>query len=302
MKSNAIVRIVIWSIVLFFLVGILAAFVTEELYLNEYTIESVPMDIAEETPVKHLPNEDKLVVDGGSVDALEIEWAAGDITIMPGDVQEITISESDVANEKYALVWKMEDRKLEIQFSGEDLHGFGTRFAEDFSKDLYITVPMDWNCRSIEIDAASATAEIRNMTIGTMDLDGASGIVRLENCSIRDLDIDTASGDVIFSGTLDTMDFDAASASFTGEFFNTPSRIDMDSMDGKLDITLPEDCGYALSMDGMSKSLQSHFQHTENHNGIYTYGDGRCRIKVDGMSCNVMIRKGESSIRETEAP
>ena len=293
MKSNAIVRIVIWSIVLFFLVGILAAFVAEELYLNEYTVESVPMDIAEETPVKHLPNEDKLVVDGGSVDALEIEWAAGDITILPRDIEEITISESNVSNEKYAMVWQVDERKLEISFCEKGLiSGFGISLGADIRKDLYIYVPMDWNCRSLEIDAASATVEISNMTIGKLDLDGADGIVRLNNCDIRDLDIDTASGDVIFSGTLDTMDFDAASASFTGEFFNTPSRIDMDSMDGKLDITLPEDCGYSLSMDGMSKTFRSDFQGTENRNGIHTYGDGRCRIKVDGMSCEVAIRKG----------
>lgn len=312
MKSNAIVRIVIWSIVLVFLVVVLVAFVADELYLNDYTVEASPMatevtipleTIAVATPVKPLPNEEKLVVDGRSIDGIEIEWAAGDITIQPKDVQEITISESDVVDEKYAMRWHVDDRKLEISFCEEYLmSGLGIRFGADVSKDLYIYVPMDWNCRSLEIDAADATLEISDMTIGELDLDGASGICRLNNCEIRDLDIDTASGDVIFSGTLDTLDFDAASANFTGEFYSTPSRLDMDSMDGKLDIALPEDCGYALSMDGMSKTFRSDFQGSENRNGIYTYGDGRCRIKVDGMNCEVTIRMRERQpVMETEA-
>lgn len=303
MKANAIIRIVIWSIVLLFLVGALGAFLLEERYLNEYTVATVSMDIAEATPVKALPNEEKIVLDSGSIDGIEIEWAAGDITLLPSDVQEITISESDVTDEKYALRWEVDDRKLELTFCEEHLmSGFGISFGADFQKDLYIYVPMDWNCRSLEIDAASARVEIADMTIGELDLDGADGTVRLTNCNIRDLDIDTASGDVIFSGSLDTLDFDAASASFTGEFFNVPSRIDMDSMDGNLDIALPEDCGYALSMDGMSKTFRSDFQGTENRKGIHTYGDGRCRIKVDGMSCEVTIRKtAVRPVEETEA-
>ena len=43
MKSNAIIRIVIWSIVLVFLVGVLVAFVAEERYLSDYTVSASPM-------------------------------------------------------------------------------------------------------------------------------------------------------------------------------------------------------------------------------------------------------------------
>lgn len=303
MKANAIIRIVIWSIVLLFLVGILTAFIAEEQYLNNYTAATEPVEIALATPVQALPSEDKLVVDRNNVDKLEIEWAAGDIIIQPRDVEEITISESDVNDEAYGLVWHMTDRTLEIAFCEEHLMSkFGISFSADISKDLYIDVPLDWDCRGLEIDAADVTVEIRDMTIGNLDLDAASGTIRVEDCDIRSLDIDTASGDVIFSGTLDTLDFDAASATFTGEFYNTPSRIDMDGMSGQLDISLPEDCGYALSVDGMDTTFRSDFQGTENRNGIHTYGDGRCRIKVDGMSCEVTIRKGESKVYETEAP
>ena len=55
---------------------------------------------------------------------------------------------------------------------------------------MYIYVPRDWMCDSLEIDAASATVEINDLTIRELDFDGASGTCNLENCIITDLDID----------------------------------------------------------------------------------------------------------------
>ena len=293
MKTNAIIRIIIWSLVLVILTGILVGFVAEELYLNEYTV-SIPEElpqISTEAAVSALPNEETLTLDSHQIRELEIEWVAGDILIQPMDVDQITISESDVSDEKYSMVWKIRNEKLSIYFCEENIpFGFGISGSSDLSKDLYIYVPRDWNCDSLEIDAAAATVEINDLTIQKMDFDGASGTCEIENCSITDLDIDTASGDIRFSGSLETLDFDAASASFEAEFTNTPSRIDMDGMSGSLDIALPEDCGFSVCVEGLSDDLVSDFDYTWR-NDRFVYGDGRCRIDVDGMACDVTIRR-----------
>lgn len=307
MKTNAIVRIIIWSLVLVVLVAILVGFMADELYLRDYepaaTERLIPLETEYVvTPVQPLSNEDELAIPTGSIREIEIEWVAGDIVILPRDVEEITISESDVSDERYSMMWQVKGEKLEVIFCEESLiSGLGISFGSELSKDLYIEVPKDWTCDSLEIDAASATLEMHNMTIREMDFDGASGTCDFQNCHISDLDIDTASGDVYYQGTLDTLDFDAASASFIGDLQNTPSRIDMDSMSGKLDIALPEDCGYTLSMDGMSSRLSSEFYGTSMKNGSHIYGDGRCRINVDGMNCDVTIRKLETdTVNPTE--
>ena len=200
------------------------------------------------------------------------------------------------------MMWQVNGKKLEVIFCEESLiSGLGISFGSELSKDLYIEVPKDWTCDSLEIDAASATLEMHNMTIREMDFDGASGTCDFQNCHIGNLDIDTASGDVYYLGTLDILDFDAASASFIGDLQNTPSRIDMDGMSGKLDIALPEDCGFTVTMDGMSSRLTSDFYGTSMKNGSHVYGDGRCRINVDGMSSDVTIRKLETyTINPTE--
>ncbi len=132
---------------------------------------------------------------------------------------------------------------------------------------------------------ANADLNLQNLIIDDLDFDGASGICRFSDCRIRTLDLDTASGDVTFSGTLDALDFDAASASFTAIVTNTPVALEMDSMSGRLDITLPEDCGYTVNMDALSSNFHSDFG-----NALLS-GDGRCRIETDGMNCDVIIRR-----------
>jgi len=319
MKTNAIVRIVIWSFVVVVLVGILAAFLAEEQYMNSYSVESVPMTIEEAnaasksdteamdlaSPDTPLPNEETLTLDPSVIREIEIEWVAGNIIVRPMDVSEIMVSESDVTDEKYAMRWSIHEQELRIQFcEGKLTSRPGISLRDEFSKDLYIYVPYTWNCEALEVDAASATLEIADLTIRELDFDGADGTCTIENCDITDLDIDTASGDVTFSGNLNTLDFDAASASFIGDFQNIPNRIDMDGMSGKLDITLPEDCGYTLKMDGMSSSFHTDFQETRMVNDAHVYGNGQCRINVDGMSCDVTIRNGGPSLstEETSAP
>ena len=304
MKTNAIIRIVIWSIVLAALIGVLVFFLAGTPFSRSTSIEAtaVPIEL-EETPVHILPNEETLTFPEAITD-IEISWVAGDILIMAKDVAEITVSESDVTDHQYSLVWQVRNGKLEIDFCEDTLtSGIGISFGkETASKDLYIYVPMDWNGNSIEIDAAATNVEMQGLILREMDFDGASGTCDFVNCQIGDLDIDTASGDVTFSGTLDTLDFDAASASFIGELSNVPSRIDMDGMSGSLDITLPEDCGYTLTMDGMSSSFHSDFQETQTKNKSHIYGDGRCRINVDGMSCDVTIRKAAAVAPTEETP
>lgn len=310
MKTNAIVRIVVWSLVLVILVGVLGAFVSHRAIsrlhrasAEEAATVPVPLETtAEETPVQILPNEETLTLSADSVREIDIEWVSGDILILTADTQEITISESDVSDSRYSMVWHAKGDTLEIRFCEEALDmGFGVNFGSNVVKDLYIEVPKDWAGRSIEIDAAAANVEMHGITVQEMDFDGADGTCDFQNCHISDLDIDTASGDVYFAGTLNALDFDAASASFTGDLQNTPSRIDMDSMDGSLDIALPEDCGFTLTMDGMSKHLSSGFEGTSMKNGSHVYGDGRCLIDVDGMRCDVTIRKLDT-IRTPAAP
>ena len=304
MKNNAIVRIVIWSIVLVALVGIMALglfpWLIQDAFFAADSSEKtlIPVRREDSTAQSEAPTplEKMYTFPADEISELEIEWVAGNITIYPTDRTEITISEAGVSQEKYKMTWTNRNGQLKIAFCDDSIFsGIGTGIHGDLTKDLYIYVPHGWVCSSLELEVASADLKMRNMTVHELDIDGASGTCDIRDCSIRTMDIDTASGDVTFSGSLDALDFDAASAGFTGKFQNTPSRIDMDSMSGSLDISLPEDCGYTVTLNGMNSRFSSDFDGTSVVNGSHVYGDGRCHINMDGMNCDVTIRKQETT-------
>lgn len=240
-------------------------------------------------------------LDAKQIREIEIEWAAGHITIEPADVAAIQVSESSHSDPKYAMVWKQNNDKLTIRFSENSNLNFGVTLNNVISKDLTILVPMGWECDSLDIDAASATVDIQNLAIKEVDFDGASGTCNFVNCVIEELDLDTASGDIYFSGSLTTLDCDAASASVFAVFDNVPSRIDMDSMSGDLDITLPSTAGFTVTMDGLSTDFFSDFGFSQAKDGSCYRGNGACKITMDAMSGDIYIREYKASSTEPEA-
>lgn len=233
-----------------------------------------------------------VALDSASIREIEIEWAAGSIVIQPMDITEIRISEEGPKQEEEPMVWKVREGKLAIQYSEKTDHifGIGLNFGSK-SKDLIIQVPLDWQCDSLEIDAAAASLKINDLTIREMEFDGASGTCVFENCTVEKLDLDTASGDVRFTGSLQQLDCDAVSADIVLELSNVPRSIDLDTASGDLDVTLPADAGFTVTMDTMSGDFESDFA-TTSRNGSYVAGNGRCRIDVDAMSGDITVHKG----------
>ena len=302
MKTNAIIRIVIFSLVILVLSSILVGGIAlrdrgfdwvYRLHQGSEEVSPISADSAE-----HHENEENhdyassAQRTSGKIDELSIDWASGSITIRPGDTDEILYEETGDFDSANAMVAKVSGSKLTIQYckDGSFLKG-GFSFGGSLHKDLTITVPRDWVCRELEIDVASADLDIRDLTIHEFDFDGASGRCTLTNCAVGEMSLDTASGDVTFSGTLDTLDCDSASAKLQLELRNTPRSIDMDTASGSLTMVLPEDCGFTVSLDALSGRFSSDFA-TTTQNGHHIYGDGSCKINVSSMSGGVTIRKG----------
>ena len=295
MKRNAIVRIILWSIVLLVL---LAMFFTL-LYVpggnfmkRENTPEAtwVPVPVTEEHDDSQV-NANIVKADPSQIRDMEIEWAAGSIRILPKDITEICITEEDTNQSRKPMVWKVRDGKLSIQYAENKKVSLGINTQwDEISKDLLIEVPKDWQCDSMEVTAAAASLEVTDLTIREMEFDGASGSCVFDNCTVEKLDLDTASGNVHFTGSLQQMDCDGASADIQLELSNIPRSLDMDTASGNLDVTLPADAGFTVTLDSLSGEFESDFE-TTMRGGSYVSGNGRCRIDVDAMSGDVIIRK-----------
>ena len=245
-----------------------------------------------------IPPETEITGYGVSLDAsnihdMQIEWAAGTISIQPMDIHEIRIQEYGPHQDKKPMVWNVRNDKLYIQYSEKMGHSFGMglTFGKEEYKDLVIQVPLDWQCDSMEIDAAAASLEISGLTIREMEFNGASGTCVFDQCIVEKLDLDTASGDVRFSGSLQQLDCDAASANIVLELTNVPGSIDLDTASGDLDVTLPGYAGFQVTLESLSGRFESDFD-AVRRNGTYIWGDGKCRIDVAAMSGDVIVRKG----------
>lgn len=283
MKTNAIIRIALCTLGILILTTILLGGLgVWSFEFRDNAVESFHSAEVSQTPAS--------ASDAVQIKNIHIQWAAGTITIQPSDqVTEIQVFESEV-EEKYRMSCKVSGSTLTIQYekSPQTFISFGTTSV---AKDLVITVPAGWVCHNLEIETAAADVDIKNLTIDNLDFDGASGRCNLENCTVSELDVDVASGDLSFSGRLDALDFDGASAGCTLVLTHCPSSIDLDGMSGQLDITLPSDCGFAVSTEGLTSDFSSDFP-TTYRNGCHYYGDGRCKIEVDAMSGSVMIHNG----------
>ena len=223
-----------------------------------------------------------VALDAASIRNMEIEWAAGSIRIQPMEITEIRISEQGVDQDAHPMVWNVRNGQLNIQYSKNTDHSFGMGLLlGEHSKDLVIEVPLDWQCNSLEIDAASASLEVSDLTIREMEFDGASGTCIFENCTVEKLDVDTASGDVRFRCSLNQMECDAASANVVLELSNVPKSLEMDTASGDLDVVLPENAGFTVAMETMSGNFDSDFTTTQRNGNYDVY-----TIPVNGGADN----------------
>lgn len=283
MKANAVIRIIVFALLIAVLLGILVVGVL----VGTLGFASGSNPAIEGT------NSSSGEADPSVVRDINIEWVAGDITIVPADTDVITFTESGSFDEKDTMVWKVSGDKLLIQYNkGNSFNisffSFGT--TTNISKDLMISVPRDWLCEELSIDCASANLEISDFTAKSIDFDGASGEGNFANCNVETLSIETVSGDIDYNGELTYLECDGVSARCELVLTNYPKSLTMDGVSGDLDVTLPADCGFSAQMDSVSGNISSEFS-TTSENGRLVFGDGSCRIEADTTSGNIIIRK-----------
>lgn len=275
MKTNAIIRIILFSLAIIVLLTILGVGIAAKRYM--FTDSGTTVSSSGQA-------------DAADIRSIHVDWAAGSITIRTADTGYVTFTETGAEAAK-PMVWKQTGSKLEIEYSEPEI---GIHFGNASSKHLLIEVPMDWSLEELEIDCASADLDVDSLTIDTVDFDGASGYCRFQNCAVDTLDLDTASGNIQFIGTLNILECDAASADCDITLTNAPSRIDMDMASGDLTLALPEDCGFTATMDCLSGRIETEFDTTVS-GGSYVWGDGSARISVSALSGDIHIRKNISA-------
>ncbi len=291
MNSNAVTRIILYSVAIFLLMGLLTAGIGASMWLSS-GVNIGGFHFGSGNRI----GRNARISSSGSVSAqdvqvVDIQWAAGTITVTAGNVDQIQFSEQGAKNEDSTMVWEQSGKELTIQFSKPQVY-IGCSFSANLAeKDLTVTVPKSWNGQKLKIQAASADVVLRDLQVQDVTFQGASGRMEAEGCTVENLDLETASGNIHYTGTARQLECEAVSADITAVLSNTPDSIDLDGVSGDLDITLPKGSGFRVDMDALSGNFSSDFP-TTTANGDYISGDGACQINVDAVSGDVRIRQG----------
>ncbi len=242
--------------------------------------------------------------DASEITAVDIDWAAGDITLKNG-TGTLSVSESggDTLDKADQLHWWIDGSTLKIKYceSGR----ISTVSASQ--KDLTVELP---NFADLKIDIASGKIAAENMlNLGVLDVNSASGGIGIEYLSAKDVRIDTASGGVYIAHASVSGAFkvDSASGGVSSEQISADSiRIDVasggvtlgvmaantvniDSVSGgvKLKLLSPER-GASVRCETASGKVNIKLPY-EKSGSTYKIGLGDIDVKIDAVSGTITV-------------
>ena len=241
------------------------------------------------------------------VDALEIDWLSGSVSIVAGGgdsvvIREVTSGETD---DDMRVHWWLDGTTLRVKFCAS---GLKTHFYQG-KKELTVTVPESLILSGISIDSASGDVNVRDVRTDELSVDTASGDIRVDiACDLENLRTDSASGDQSVSirsavtASLDTasgkiqvtadsirnLDIDAASGDVLCKLRETPDDSSIDTASGKVAVVLPEDAAFTLKLNTASGKMNSDFAMKKAGN-TYVCGAGSGRLHIDTASGNVSL-------------
>lgn len=304
MKSGAIARIIIWSIVAVIFTGVLITGINSDLSffnISGFKIENFNYKDSD----KYLTGEDTVTL--SDIKNVEIYWREGNVNIVEYSGSEIQFSESSKTTiaEDDKLRYNITNDKLIIQFSSarKILRFFS---FNHLSKDLEVRIPKkaNLNLDKLSVNAVSAgisldgefDAETQLIAVsGNILVDGfkgnklsansVSGKTRLDVESVENVKIKTVSGPIDVKGRIKIIDFKSVSGRISFSSVDVDD-INVDSISGSVELQLREKEGFNLSYNTVSGKLNSDFPiQTQGEQSIF--GNGAARFRVKTVSGNL---------------
>ena len=256
MKTNAIVRIIVFSVLLICLTGVLLTGLGVGSYL-------VTDQIDVQTSSAH-------EFDPSQIRGIEIEWPADSVEVITASVQCITVEQlhAETNNDAYVQVV---NGVLKIKESNSDsfIH-FGSVSGNE---QLTVTVPVGFK-------------------VGNLDIETASADINITGIAAEELELESASGNINYEGQAANASLNNASGHVNIVLFNTPLAIEAETASGNIDITLPAASNFTAEVSTAIGKFESEIPTTKVRN-TYVAGLGSCRMELESASGNIRIHKGQ---------
>ncbi len=294
-SASAVVRIVIWSVVLailvaLFVLGMLqAAAGSGHLQLNwknisfgGYTYEGA----------------DTYQVGGGTTEDtvrdIDIDWLNGCIQIIPTDEAVVSIEESySGEREELCMRWRVVDGKLTVKYRAPYWMFGITESFPDKNLTIYVPRTMLEDMGRVSVEAVEADMTfVGNAT--AVSLEAVEGDMTVTG-SVGALDVDTVEGAITFTGALGEGDIDGVETTVIMHLTAARS-LDIDGVENDVTLYLSDAfTGFSVLRDGIGSGVtvdEVAFDDVSQHGDYEAYwGDGSFRVDMDGVSAKLFITK-----------
>lgn len=289
-SASAVIRIVIWSVVLAILAGLFAAAMicADGWHFGRLSLSG---GYTYDDP-------DSYFVGGGTstetVTAVDISWINGDIDVLATDDDFVTIRDDyEGDNEDYRLRWKIENGRLTVKFR-KSYWSFG--MSNDVPvKKLTVLIPRDMlsagGMKKVEIATVESAVTFEGST-GEMSFDSVDGKLTIRG-HVGNLDVDSVDVRLDYTGSFGQADFDAVNITATMRLTAARS-MDVDGVDNDITLYLSDSItGFAVESDGVDDHviINGFDGLTSQKDWDYYWGDGSFTIDMDGVSPQLKIEK-----------
>lgn len=276
--KNAIVRIVIYSLLILVLTSVLAV----------GTFGSLSVDIAGVIRSDGLPDSTKApqaTFDPNEIDEIVVIWTCGNVTVSSEERADISYRTLRKGSD-LETAYRLENGCLTIGFSQKSFVSGKVK-----EKDLTLFLPENWAGKVLEIESVSADIEISNLAnLSKLDIENVSGEISIRNSTFTEVEIETVSGGMYLAGTFSKIDIEAVSAKCTIDAVECPQNIDIETISGETFLSLPQGYGFELNIDGISKSVHTTLPYKKDGSRYISSGElGNCNIDVDSVSGSITI-------------
>lgn len=168
------------------------------------------------------------------VTSVRLDWIAGDILLVKGDGDSISISERsrDTLDAKNALRYGVENNTLYVQYCEKGHNAYLP------SKSLTLSLPAALfnGMSALSVDVASANLSVNGVSADSFEFDSASGSLAAAEIASKTVKLSAASGTIDFSGEFERINANTSSGDIRVESLAGAPSARVSAASGKLSL------------------------------------------------------------------
>ena len=309
LKTNAVIRIIIWSVVALVLVGLLISGLSGDL---RRSAESWGWYWGFNSSYA---NSSEYNVGNGSVGTQDIEyidvyWEQGQVNVETYGGTEIVFEETGNTSSDSRLIMRyhVEGDRLVIRFGDSGIRWTSFNSVE---KTLNLKIPRTFTEYSgLAIETTSAAIAVNDVTVGgfvdtqsvsgkiditdvnceSLSLESVSGSINAENVTANTLATENVSGSTKVAGAISNAYMESVSGSILLVTSEMIWHTSIETISGSATLELPENDGFNVDYSSISGGFTCDFETYAHEDGI-KYKMGGAQIYMETISGSMKIIK-----------